>query len=268
MKKNKIFYSVATTAAALVMTAAPIIPTFADADVTKQSDATFTVTEKSTTPPDIPTVDIPDTNQEGDGALQLVAVPSFDFGTVSTTELMAGKTGLTSSSIAKDPKKTDGSGEAADDAGATSGTPATANTNRHLTVSDLRGSDNNWDLSATLSTFKSDDGKSELTGTLNLKSTQKAVQDEYAAGADGTGTTPYTQDFMTLKDFSDMDKAVKTGETQTLYTASNDNGRGINVARLDTSTLDLDKNTTAQAGHYTATIDWELKSVSATPDAG
>jgi hypothetical protein len=273
MKKNKIFYSVATAAATLVMTAAPMVSTFAATDVSKQSDATFTVTEDTTTKPVIPDTDQPDTNQTGDGALQLVAVPSFDFGTVSTSELIAGKTGMTVGNIAQNPMKDDGSGNmvAATDDGATSGKDANgapvANSNYHLTVSDLRGKDNDWDLTATMSNFKSDDGKSTLTGKINLKSTFHDVEAEYTGGN-------FTTDYLTLKDFSNMDQVLTTGSATDLYnTTTADSGkgkgkgRGINVAALGKSTLDLGKNATATAGHYTATIDWELKSVVPTPGA-
>lgn len=260
MKKNKIFYSVATAAATLVMTAAPMVSTFAATDTSKQSDATFTVTEATDTTPNIPDTDKPDTTQTGDGALQLVAVPSFDFGTVSTSELIAGKSGMGVDGMAKDA-----SGNAIpSDQGTTSGTSAAANNKYHLTVSDLRGQDNDWDLTAKMSNFTSDDSASTLTGKINLKSTFSDVQSEYAAGN-------YTQDYLTLEDFSNMNQVLTTGATTDLYnttTADAGKGRGINVAALGGSTLDLDKNATAKAGHYTATIDWELKSVASAAAAG
>ncbi len=260
MKKNKIFYSVATAAATLVMTAAPMVSTFAAADNTKQTHATFEVTETTDTKPNIPDIDQPDTTKEGDDALQLVAVPSFDFGTISTTELIAGKTGMTVASLAKD-KDGNTIADDATKADATTANPAGAeNTKYHLTVSDLRGSDNSWDLSAKLSKFTNDDdATSTLDGTLNLKSDAQKVTDEYDAGS-------YTKDYMTLADFSALDKSIDTGSSTDLYSTTA--GRGINVAELSGSTLDLKKNSSAKAGHYTATIDWELKSTATAPAAG
>ncbi|WP_125570870.1 WxL domain-containing protein [Lacticaseibacillus songhuajiangensis] len=261
MKKNKIFYSVATAAATLVMTAAPMVPTFAAyTDNKAQSHATFEVTE-TTTKPD---VNIPDTDKPTNGDLQLVAVPNFDFGKVSTSELIAGKT-LTVDGMAKNA-----SGAIADDATKSGANNDQNNDKYHLTVSDLRGQDNDWDLTATLSKFTNDaDSSSALEGTLNLSSNAKTVTDQYAAGADGnldTADDAYTQDYLTLADFSALNKSITTGSTETLYSTTN--GRGINVAEFSGSTLDLKKSSTAKAGHYTATIDWELKSTAPTEPAG
>lgn len=265
MKKNKIFYSVATAAATLVMTAAPMVSTFAATDNTAQTNATFKVTEDTTTTPDIPDTDKPDTTKTGDDALQLVAVPSFDFGTVSTSELLTGKT-MVVAGMAKDAAGT----TIPDDATKSGAAKNKTNDKYHLTVSDLRGSDNAWDLSAKLSDFKSDNGASTLKGTLELKSDASKVTAEYDAGVDGNASTTddaYTKDYMTLADFSAMDKSLTTGEDATkLYSTTA--GRGINVAEMSGSKLALKKSTTAKAGHYTATIDWELKSTPTASGAG
>jgi hypothetical protein len=263
MKKNKIFYSVATAAATLVMTAAPMVSTFATADNKAETHATFTVTEKTDdTKINIPDTDKPDTTKEGDDALQLVAVPSFDFGTVSTTELIAGKT-MDVAGMAKDKD-----GNTVQDNAVKAGVApdeavnhdSTTNDKYHLTVSDLRGSDNSWDLSAKLSKFTNDDdATSTLDGTLNLKSDAQKVADEYDAGN-------YTKDYMTLADFSALNKSIDTDSSTDLYSTTA--GRGINVAELSGSTLDLKSNKTAKAGHYTATINWELKSTATAPAAG
>ena len=272
MKKNKIFYSVATAAATLVMTAAPMVSTFAaDNTISKQSDATFEVTEKTTTKPDVPPTDLPDTDKTDDGALQLVAVPSFDFGSVSTIDLMVGKTAIPAAGVAQNPMV---NGAAATDAGAN-------NADQHLTVSDLRGIDTNtWDLSAKLSNFKSYDDKGKLagtltgtlTGTLNLVSTFEDVQADYKTNPDTNKA--YTQAYLTNHDFSNLNKSLTTTDgpdTTDLFTATGttDNpGRGINVAKLNKSTLDLKANPAAKSGHYTATIDWTLTSASIADVAG
>lgn len=265
MKKNKIFYSVATTAAALVMTAAPIIPTFAAYDGNKaESNATFKVTEASDGGDiDIPDTDKPDTSKTGDDALQLVAVPSFDFGEVSTTQLLTGKKGITPLSQAKDAD-----GNIVDDDAQHAGTTTDAadattqnNPNYHLTVSDLRGVDKNeWTLTAGITAFNSDDKTHALNGTLNLISTQAAVDKDYAG---------FKEDVLSKNDFANLGTttpvALTTGTDPApiFNTADHDDSsattnRGISVASLGASTLDLDADKTAVSGHYDATITWQL----------
>jgi hypothetical protein len=232
------------------MTAAPMVSTFADAgdpiSQTGTSHATFTVDPtKSTT--DVPDTDKPDTSETGDGALQLVAVPGFDFGSVGTTDLITGK-----KAIANDGTAKNADGSATD-------SPAVANPNQHLTVSDLRGTNVGWKLSASMTSFLKDgatagDTTGTINGTLNLKGNADKLASDY---------TDYDTSLQTLTDFPTLAVAIPTTSADTtIYDAAAPAGAGINVANTSDSTLNLDAAPSATAGHYAATITWTLSSVS------
>jgi hypothetical protein len=261
MKKNKIFYSVATAAATLVMTAAPMVSTFAAAgdpiSQTGTSHATFTV-DPTKSDVKVPDTDKPDTTKTGDGALQLVAVPGFDFGSIGTTDLITGKKGIaTFSSIATGATDATSTAKTADKAEAD--TPDTANPDQHLTVSDLRGTNVGWKLSASMTSFLKDgatagDTTGTINGTLNLKGDADKLATDY---------TGYDSSLQTLTGFSTLSVAIPTtGAATTIYDAAAPAGAGINVANTSDSTLDLDAAPSATAGHYAATITWTLSSVS------
>jgi hypothetical protein len=258
MKKNKIFYSVATAAATLVMTAAPMVSTFA-ADITPAptgtSHATFTVDPTKSTV-DVPDTDKPDTGKTGDGALQLVAVPGFDFGSVGTTDLITGKKDIASQSVAKNAD------------GSNTDTPTVANDSQHLTVSDLRGTNVGWKLSASMTSFTKDgaaagDATGTINGTLNLKGDKDQLVKDYAGHA--WDTDKDLPALATLATFPTLNGGVAiptTGADTTIYDATAPDGAGINVANTHNSTLDLTAAPSATAGHYAATITWTLSSVS------
>jgi hypothetical protein len=256
MKKNKIFYSVATAAATLVMTAAPMVSTFAAVDASLRSDtshATFTVDPTKSTV-DVPDTDKPDTNQTGDGALQLTAVPGFDFGTIGTTDLITGKDNIP---VADEDANAGTKSEAKDASGAWIDA---SNPNHHLAVSDLRGSNAGWTLTASMTPFVNDDDADvKITGQLNLAGNAAKLATDY------TGYDPSLQTlgdaFRTLKAAIPATSTTDVPTSATVYDAVDGTGAGINVANTDDSTLNLEPSTDATAGHYTATITWTLSSV-------
>lgn len=255
IKNNKLIYGFVSIAATAFMALAPAAGVFADASASTpytstpiNSTAQIEVEEGGTpTNPNKPEEkipdgpDLPDTTKTGEDLLQLVTVPDMNFGKVNAGDLLSGKSGITF----VDTKVTNGTHD-----------NGTDDNKAHLTVSDYRGTGAGWKLQAALSEFKS--GSNTLTGSIDLKNTN--IGKGYVGATDKTfeagGYATLTAGVNLPTDNTD----------QEIWIAPTNQGAGMTIADLSTSTLNLDQNTAAKKGVYQANIKWTLSST-ATPAA-
>lgn len=237
--KKTILTSAALLAALFVGVATQSTVHAADSDAaTGKSTAEFNVEAGAPTDPDNPDkpgIDVPDT----DGNLTdltLVQIPDMHFqlngANPKVGDFIAGTTLNYVDGTVAVKHTADNSSDIENDKGA-------------IEVDDYRGNNAGWVLNASVDQPTS--GSTKLTGTLNLSADVNKF-----TSADVTGDK--------------LSAALTTdGTSQTVWTANQNEGEGLNTATVNKdTTFALDANTAAVVGQYDATVTWELTSGVAT----
>lgn len=174
------------------------------------------------------------------GELTLDAVPDLNFGEIAIADLAAGQVSpaLVDNAVGNGPVK--------------NGTDAMDGNNAgNLSVTDLRGSNAGWTLTAQLGQMKNTAGKL-LAGKLKLASTNVQTDNTSVNAINPGGTLP---------EIPIAGSAVTIWKAEAATATDNGQGQGKNTAAITENsgtTLILDKNPTATAGQYQAAITWTL----------
>lgn len=225
MKKATWLFS--SVIAALLTTGAPAVVSAADVGPGTQGDNL----NSSATPGFAITADENGTGKADStaevvvnpGKLSLLKVPDLNFGTVDVKQLITDAKTL----------------ELVDGTVISKGTSYDGSADQKITVEDYRGSNNGWNLTASLDKF---------TGPEDIIPTSLSLK----GNIDGTNLT----------DTFDISNIV--GTEPTVIAASAATGAGSTTATLTGATLVLPKDTTPKAGTYQAKVVWTLSSVAPT----
>lgn len=164
------------------------------------------------------------------GALSLDAVPNLHFGKQNVADLIQGALTLTTDNVAVTRNATGYDG----------------NDDKTIKVTDNRGTNAGWNLTAKLGTFTNT--KPGFT-TEKLTADSATLSDGATAGDNTTGITLSDGNFATT--------------ANVMLKAAAGQGAGDTTAKFGTGTVIIPQKKNAAAGTYQATINWSL---AATPD--
>lgn len=219
---SSVIAALLTTGAPAVVSAENVGPGNAESSLSTTPSAEFSLKADDTT-----STAEADTTAQVDilaGNLSLKAVPNLNFGQKTVQEFIDGQNtfGLNDAAITGEKPGYDG------------------NSNKLIQVEDYRGSNNGWNLTASLDNF---------TGPVKITPTGLSLK----GNIDGTN----------LKGTFDIQNIVGSGTTVIDATAAT--GAGSTTATLSDATLTLPENKAPKAGTYQAKVVWTLSSVAPTP---
>ena len=176
------------------------------------------------------------------GELTLDAVPDLNFGEIPLADILAGNVtkALKDNTVPVGPIKT-------------TTDPKDGNATGDLSVTDLRGSNAGWELTAQLGALKNSANQT-LAGTMTLQGAN-LITDNPSYDLTNNPKEPKTLTFGETTSVTIWRAAATDG------TATNmGQGQGKNTVKIsDTNTsLALTQNPTATAGQYQAAITWTL----------
>lgn len=215
MNNLKKTMGIVTAALALGLAFVPVASVHADDTASKNTTAQFGVTGQSIT---------------------LDEVPDLQFNDINVSDLVStgGSVGLQGGSVSKLANATDGT------------------VNTQIVVTDNRGTNEGWSLSAQTGQFLYGTGDTPTAAALNVTGITFNTVGVTSTGADANA-------FNTTDSITNTGTAVWTADDSTDPAVTSQNyGTGTNTAKVTAANLALAKSPSAKAGMYRAPITWTL----------